>query len=63
MAPRVRGGDEHASTLRRADNGEVVAAVTSYGSDPPVVSGYAFGEGEPTDAVVFGLVSAETTSV
>jgi hypothetical protein len=49
--------------LRRADNGEVVAAVTSYGSDPPVVSGYAFGEGAPTDAVVFGLVSAETTSV
>jgi hypothetical protein len=49
--------------LRRADNGEVVAAVTSDGSDPPVVSGYAFGEGEPTDAVVFGLVSPETTSV
>jgi hypothetical protein len=49
--------------LRRADNGEVVATVTSGGSDVPVVSGYAFGEGEPTDAVVFGLVSPETTSV
>jgi hypothetical protein len=40
--------------LRRTDSGEVVAAVTSDGSDVPVVSGYAFGEGEPTDAVVFG---------
>jgi hypothetical protein len=49
--------------LRRADNGEVVAAVTSDGSGPPVVSGYTFGEGEPTDAVGFGLVSSETTSV
>jgi hypothetical protein len=49
--------------LRRADSGEVVAAVTSDGSDVPVVSGYAFGEGEPTDAVVFGLVSPETISV
>ena len=49
--------------LRRADTGEVVAAVTGDGSDVPVVSGYAFGEGEPTDAVVFGLVSPETTSV
>ena len=49
--------------LRRADSGEVVAAVTSDGSDVPVVSGYAFGEGDPTDAVVFGLVSPETASV
>jgi hypothetical protein len=49
--------------LRRSDNGEVVAAVTSDGSDLPVVSGYAFGEGDPTDAVVFGLVSPETASV
>ena len=40
--------------LRRADSGEVVAAVASDGSDVPVVSGYAFGEGEPTDAVVPG---------
>jgi len=49
--------------LRRTDSGEVVAAVTSDGSDVPVVSGYAFGEGEPTDAVVFGLVSPGTASV
>jgi hypothetical protein len=58
-------GSQGASVLelQRADSGEVVAAVTSDGSDVPVVSGYAFGEGEPTDAVVFGLVSPETTSV
>jgi hypothetical protein len=49
--------------LQRAKSGDVVATVTSDGSDLPVVSGYAFGEGEPTDAVVFGLVNAETTSV
>lgn len=49
--------------LRRTDTAEVVASVTSDGRDMLVVSGHAFGEGEPTDAVVFGLVSPETTGV
>jgi hypothetical protein len=57
-----RSDGESVLELQRAD-GQVVATVTSNGSDLPVVSGYAFGEGEPTDAVVFGLVNAETTSV
>jgi hypothetical protein len=48
--------------LRPAGSVQAVASVMS-GGDLPAVSGYAFGEGEPTDAVVFGLVSPETTSV
>jgi hypothetical protein len=49
--------------LRSTDDGAIVASVSSEGRDVPVVSGYAFGEGEPTDAVVFGLVNSETMTV
>jgi hypothetical protein len=58
-----RPGGGIALELRLTDSREVVASVTTDGRDVPVASGHAFGEGEPTDAVVFGLVSPETRVV